>query len=87
MMSNEKPGGDGERSAAVGTIDMAVWDAVAQIEQKPLFRLLAGRHGRAAANPRVFAYAAGDHYWPGQGLDGLERGMRNHLERGYPVVE
>ncbi|HEX7919606.1 MAG TPA: mandelate racemase, partial [Bradyrhizobium sp.] len=31
LMSNEKPGGHGERSVAVGTIDMAVWDAVAKI--------------------------------------------------------
>src|ERR1700733_12814918 len=36
MMSNEKPGGHGERSVAVGTIDMAVWDAVAKIAGKPL---------------------------------------------------
>src|SRR5271165_7400225 len=40
MMANEKPGGHGERSVAVGTIDMAVWDAVAKIAGKPLFRLL-----------------------------------------------
>src|SRR5229473_4051351 len=53
LMSNEKPGGHGERSVAVGTIDMAVWDAVAKIARKPLFRLLAERHGRIA-NPRVF---------------------------------
>jgi L-alanine-DL-glutamate epimerase-like enolase superfamily enzyme len=26
MMTNEKPGGHGERSVAVGTNDMAVWD-------------------------------------------------------------
>src|SRR3954462_11610571 len=31
MMTNEKPGGHGERSVAVGTIDMAVWDATAKI--------------------------------------------------------
>jgi len=31
MMTNEKPGGHGERSVAVGTLDMAVWDAVAKI--------------------------------------------------------
>ena len=41
MMKNEKPGGHGERSVAVGTIDMAVWDAAAKIADKPLFRLLA----------------------------------------------
>src|ERR1700682_601519 len=53
LMSNEKPGGHGERSVAVGTIDMAVWDAVAKIAGLPLFRLLAERHG-LNANPRVF---------------------------------
>src|SRR6201998_470202 len=42
MMANEKPGGHGERSVAVGTVDMAVWDAVAKIGGKPLFRPLAG---------------------------------------------
>ena len=35
MMSNEKPGGHGERSVAVGTLDMAVWDAVAKIAGSP----------------------------------------------------
>ena len=63
MMANEKPGGHGERSVAVGTIDMAIWDAVAKIAGKPLFRLLAERYG-AKANPRVFVYAAGGYYYP-----------------------
>jgi L-alanine-DL-glutamate epimerase-like enolase superfamily enzyme len=58
LMRNEKPGGHGERSVAVGTIDMAVWDAVAKIAGKPLFRLLAERHG-VEPDPRVFVYAAG----------------------------
>ena len=53
MMSNEKPGGHGERSVAVGTLDMAVWDAAAKIEGKPLFRLLAERHGREADPQRL----------------------------------
>src|SRR5712692_10611386 len=70
LMINEKPGGHGERSVAVGTIDMAVWDAVAKIANKPLFRLLAERHGRTA-NPRVFVYAAGGYYYPDKGLSML----------------
>src|SRR3978361_1712445 len=41
LMRNEKPGGHGERSVAVGTIDMAVWDAVGKIAEKPLLRLVA----------------------------------------------
>ena len=44
---------------------MAVWDAVAKIAGKPLFRLLAERHG-IAADPRVFVYAAGGYYYPGK---------------------
>lgn len=87
MMSNEKPGGHGERSVAVGTIDMAVWDAVAKIEQKPLYELLAQRYGNGKANPRVFVYAAGGYYHPGKGLDGLRREMTSYLERGYSVVK
>ncbi|MDO8774624.1 MAG: mandelate racemase/muconate lactonizing enzyme family protein [Burkholderiaceae bacterium] len=87
MMSNEKPGGHGERSVAVGTIDMAVWDAVAKIEQKPLYELLAQRYGNGTANPRVFVYAAGGYYHPGKGLDGLRREMASYLERGYSVVK
>ncbi len=87
MMSNEKPGGHGERSVAVGTIDMAVWDAVAKIEGKPLYQLLAERYGNGEANRRVFVYAAGGYYWPGQGIAGLEREMRSYLDRGYSVVK
>src|SRR5512140_89829 len=86
MMANEKPGGHGERSVAVGTLDMAVWDAVAKIAGKPLFRLLAERHG-VQANPRVFVYAAGGYYYPGKDLGALRAEMRGYLDRGYNVVK
>ncbi|WP_420113598.1 mandelate racemase/muconate lactonizing enzyme family protein [Pseudactinotalea sp.] len=87
MMTNEKPGGHGERSVAVGTIDMAVWDAVAKIAEKPLFRLLAEQYGSGAANPRVFVYAAGGYYYPDTGLTVLQDEMRSYLDRGYTVVK
>ncbi|NHF72013.1 mandelate racemase/muconate lactonizing enzyme family protein [Paracoccus xiamenensis] len=86
MMQNEKPGGHGERSVAVGTIDMAVWDAIAKIEEKPLFRLLAERKG-VEANPRVFVYAAGGYYYPGKDDSALRKEMRGYLDRGYNVVK
>jgi L-alanine-DL-glutamate epimerase-like enolase superfamily enzyme len=86
MMSNEKPGGHGERSVAVGTIDMAVWDATAKIAGKPLFHLLAERHGMKA-NPRVFVYAAGGYYYPGKDNNALRAEMRSYLDRGYNVVK
>jgi len=87
MMTNEKPGGHGERSVAVGTLDMAVWDAVAKIAGKPLFQLLAERYGDGEADPHVFVYAAGGYYYPGKDLDGLCREMTGYLERGYSVVK
>ena len=86
MMQNEKPGGHGERSVAVGTIDMAVWDAIAKIAGKPLFRLLAERKG-VEANPRVFVYAAGGYYYPGKDDTALKKEMRGYLDRGYNVVK
>ena len=87
MMTNEKPGGHGERSVAVGTIDMAVWDAVAKIADKPLYQLLADDYGDGRANPKVFVYAAGGYYYPGKGLDQLKQEMASYLERGYSVVK
>jgi L-alanine-DL-glutamate epimerase-like enolase superfamily enzyme len=86
LMRNEKPGGHGERSVAVGTIDMAVWDAGAKIAGIPLFRLLAERHG-VQADPRVFVYAAGGYYYPGKDLAALRAEMRSYLDRGYTVVK
>jgi L-alanine-DL-glutamate epimerase-like enolase superfamily enzyme len=86
LMQNEKPGGHGERSVAVGTIDMAVWDAVAKIAGQPLFRLLAERYG-GQANPRVFVYAAGGYYYPGKNLEALRAEMRSYLDLGYTVVK
>ena len=87
LMNNEKPGGHGERSVAVGTIDMAVWDAVAKISNKPLYQLLAERYGNGTANRQVFVYAAGGYYWPGKGLEGLISEMQSYFDRGYSVVK
>ncbi len=87
MYTNEKPGGHGERSVAIGTIDMAVWDAVAKIAGKPLFALLAERYGDGKPNRRVFVYAAGGYYYPGKNYDGLQDEMRGYIDRGYTVVK
>ncbi len=87
MFMNEKPGGHGERSVAIGTIDMAVWDAVAKIEDKPLYQLLAERYGDGRPDRRVFVYAAGGYYYPGQDLARLRDEMRGYIDRGYTVVK
>ena len=66
---------------------MAVWDAVAKIADRPLYQLLAERFGSGKANPRVFVYAAGGYYYPGQDLGKLRSEMRSYLDRGYTVVK
>jgi len=87
MMANEKPGGHGERSVAVGVIDMAVWDAVAKIAGKPLFRLLAERYRGGTGDDKVFVYAAGGYYYPGKNLQSLQDEMKKYLDLGYTVVK
>lgn len=87
MMENEKPGGHGERSVAVGTIDMAVWDAVAKIEGKPLYQVLADRYRNGVADEKVWVYAAGGYYYPGKDNSALQDEMRSYLDRGYSVVK
>ncbi|PYU81718.1 MAG: mandelate racemase [Acidobacteria bacterium] len=87
VMRNEKPGGHGERSVAVGVLDMAVWDAVAKIAGLPLFRLLANRFRGGLFGSKVFVYAAGGYYYPDKGLPALQNEMQGYLDLGYSVVK
>lgn len=87
LMTGEKPGGHGERSVAVGVLDMAVWDAVAKIAGVPLWRLLADRYRGGAADNSVWVYAAGGYYAPGKDIEALKDEMRGYLDLGYRDVK
>src|SRR6266849_7040248 len=87
VMRNEKPGGHGERSVAVGVLDMAVWDAVAKIAGLPLFRLLADRYRGGLFDRKVFVYAAGGYYYPEKDLSAIQKEMQGYLDLGYSVVK
>jgi len=87
MMVNEKPGGHGERSVAVGVVDMAVWDAVAKINGVPLYKHLADTYGDGAHDDSVFVYAAGGYYYPGKDDSQLQDEMRRYRAMGYEVVK
>jgi L-alanine-DL-glutamate epimerase-like enolase superfamily enzyme len=65
MLRREKIGGDAERSIGIGTIEVAVWDAVAKIAGKPLHVVLAERFSGGRVPSRVFCYVGGGWYWPG----------------------
>jgi L-alanine-DL-glutamate epimerase-like enolase superfamily enzyme len=87
VMRNEKPGGHGERSVAVGVLDMAVWDATAKIVGVPLYRLLGDRYRAGKVDTKVFVYAAGGYYYPGKDLAALQNEMSGYLDLGYSVVK
>ncbi len=83
MMQGEKPGGHGERCVAVGTLDMAVWDAAAKIAGLPLHRFLAAAVGRPAAAGPVRAYASGGYRYPQDDAARLRDEAARLLDRGY----
>jgi L-alanine-DL-glutamate epimerase-like enolase superfamily enzyme len=87
MRQREKIGGDSERSVGIGTIEVAVWDALAKIAGLPLHRLLAERYSGGNVATRVFCYVGGGWYWPGQTLDDLRDEMCRHLDAGYTMVK
>jgi L-alanine-DL-glutamate epimerase-like enolase superfamily enzyme len=87
MMNNEKPGGHGERSVAIGVLDMALFDLASKIAGQPLYRYLSDRYGDGQPDDSVFVYAAGGYYAPGKTISDLQDEMRRFLDMGYSVVK
>ena len=83
LMRNEKPGGHGERSAAVGVLDAALWDAAAKAAGVPLWRLLADRFNDGDADASVEIYASGGHYRPDNPVEPLAREVRDCMAQGF----
>ncbi|HEY6832257.1 MAG TPA: enolase C-terminal domain-like protein, partial [Pseudolabrys sp.] len=87
MLKREKAGAHSERSIAIGTIEVAIWDAVAKIVGKPLHVLLAERFNGGRIADKMFCYVGGGWYWPGQTIKDLQDEMRRHLGAGYTMVK
>ena len=66
LMKDEKEGGHGERSGAVGVLEMALWDAFAKSQDMPVWGLLAETFGHiddsGPAVGKCPIYASGGHY-------------------------
>ena len=87
MMRNEKPGGHGERSVAVGVVDMALHDLAAKVAGVPLYRWISDHYGDGDPDESVFVYAAGGYYAPDKTYRDLQDEMRGFLDAGYHVVK
>jgi len=87
MMTDEKPGGHGERCVAVGTLDMALWDAAAKIAGVPLHRFVAGRLGRNVTTRHVPVYASGGYRYPDNDIAALSEEIRHFADLGFTHVK
>jgi len=87
MMQREKPGGHTERSVGIGTIEVAVWDAVAKIAGKPLHHVLAERYSGGRVLDRVTCYVGGGWYHAGKGIPELLDEIRMRLDEGYTTMK
>lgn len=87
LMSNEKPGGHGERSYCIGALDTAMWDAHAKIAEKPLWKVLSERYNGGAYDEKVLVYPGGGYYNPGKDVETLRAEMRGYREQGYRICK
>ena len=87
MMQREKPGGHTERSVAIGTIEVACWDAVAKIAGRPLHAELAEKFSDGKVLDKVQCYVGGGWYAPGKTTQDLKDEMSRHLDSGYTMVK
>ncbi len=88
MMKGEKPGGHGERCVAVGTLDMALWDAAAKIAGVPLHRHLRDRvpqTGRVTGT--IAIYAGGGYVYPHDDIARLREEVLALLDAGYTRIK
>lgn len=85
-LTDEKPGGHGDRAAAAGALELACWDLNAKLRDEPACVTIARHAGRDPA-PAVPVYAAGGYYYAGGGAEQLRREMRGYLDLGYAAVK
>lgn len=87
MMKAEKPGGDCERSVGIGTIEVAIWDAVAKIADVPAYKLIADKYRGGNFEKRMFCYVGGGWYAPGKGIPELLDEVRMYRDLGYTLIK
>jgi len=87
LMSNEKPGGHGERSYCIGALDTAVWDLHGKIAEQPLWKTLSDRYNGGKYDEKVLVYPGGGYYNPGKDVETLRAEMRGYREQGYRICK
>lgn len=82
-MANEKPGGHGDRAAAVAALELATWDLNAKLAGEPAYAYIARALGEAPPTARAPVYAAGGYYYPKASASTLGDELRRYQDQGY----
>lgn len=86
-MRNEKPGGHGDRAAAVGALELALWDLAAKAGDEPAWATIARAFGTRPHRDGCPVYAAGGYYYaPGAGRT-LADELAGYLDQGFRAAK
>ena len=83
VMRNEKPGGHGDRAAAAGALELAVWDLNAKLMDEPAHVTIARHYGRQGKRDGVNVYAAGGYYYPEDSTQRLVDEFARYRDMGF----
>jgi D(-)-tartrate dehydratase len=87
VMRNEKPGGHGDRAAAAGAIELAVWDLNAKLLDEPAHVTIARHYGRQGKRDGVNVYAAGGYYYPEDSTQRLVDEFARYRDMGFDAFK
>ncbi len=87
MLVGEKPGGDMERSVAIGTIETALWDAIAKSKGLPLYKLLSMKFPDYKSTNKMFCYVGGGYYDDGKTISDLKDEIKRNFDNGYRLMK
>lgn len=87
LLARERAGGHAERCIPLGTLEVAFWDLIAKIQDRPLYQTLADFFNNGKALEKVPCYVGGGWYFPGQTSDDLRQEILKYLDDGYEMVK
>jgi L-alanine-DL-glutamate epimerase-like enolase superfamily enzyme len=83
LMTNEKPGGHGERAGAVGLVDAALWDLAAKTVEMPLWARLKQLDPANAGGSVAEVYASGGHYRSHNDVESVCDDVKRAIGQGH----
>tara|TARA_Y100000590_G_scaffold470506_2_gene665816 strand:+ start:2547 stop:3701 length:1155 start_codon:yes stop_codon:yes gene_type:complete len=87
MLVGEKPGGDMERSVAIGTIETAIWDALSKSKGLPLYKFIKEKFNNYKSTNKMFCYVGGGYYDKGKTINDLKDEIKKNFDNGYRLMK